>query len=138
MSLSNIFNIAGSAMSAQALRMNTTASNIANAENISSNEKDVYKAKHPVFSTILESVNGDNTHLNGVMVTEIIESSAPAKKRYEPGNPLSDENGYIYMSNVNLIEEMANMISTSRSYQNNVDVMDTAKKMMLSALRLGQ
>lgn len=138
MSLNNIINIAGSGMSAQAIRLNTTASNIANAENIGSSEDDVYKAKQPVFSALLQNETENKLGLSGVRVSQIIESGAPAQKRYEPSNPLSDQDGYVYMSNVNLIEEMANMISASRSYQNNVEVMNTAKQMLMSTLKLGQ
>ena len=138
MSLNNIINIAGSGMSAQAIRLNTTASNIANAENIGSSEDDVYKAKQPVFSALLQNETENKPGLSGVRVSQIIESGAPAQKRYEPSNPLSDQDGYVYMSNVNLIEEMANMISASRSYQNNVEVMNTAKQMLMSTLKLGQ
>ena len=125
-------------MSAQSLRLNTTASNMANAEAVSGNEKDIYRAKEPVFSTILNDNITDNKAAGGVEVVKIVESNAPAQKRYDPGNPLADKDGYIYSSNVNMIEEMANMISASRAYQNNVDIMNTAKQMMLSTLKLGQ
>ena len=138
MSLNNIFNIAGSAMSAQSIRLNTTASNMANAENVAGSEADVYKAKHPVFSAILTDTIGSNNNAGGVKVTGIIESKAPVQKRYEPSNPLSDKDGYVYMTNVNLVEEMADMISASRAYQNNVEIMNTAKQMLLSTLKLGQ
>jgi len=138
MSLNNIFNIAGSGMSSQSVRLNTTASNIANAENISGDKESVYKAKRPVFSTILESATGNNSGLSGVKVSQIIESGGEVHKRYEPSNPLSDKDGYVYMTNVNLVEEMADMISASRAYQNNVEVMNTAKQMLLSTLKLGQ
>ncbi len=138
MSLNNIFNISGSAMSAQAMRLNTTASNMANAENVAGSEAEVYKAKHPVFSAILADSVGSNPGVGGVKVTDIVESKAPVQKRYEPSNPLADKDGYVYMTNVNLVEEMADMISASRSYQNNVEIMNTAKQMYLSTLKLGQ
>jgi len=138
MSLNNIINIAGSGMSAQSVRLNTTASNIANAESISGNKDDVYKAKHPVFTALLESASSAGTGVHGVKVDQIIESSVPAQKRYEPSNPLSDKDGYVYIANVNLVEEMADMIAASRSYQNNVEVMNTAKQMLMSTLKLGQ
>ena len=137
MSLNNVITIAGSGMSAQSVRLNTTASNIANAENTAGNENDVYKAKQPVFSALLTE-KPESNGLNGVRVSRIVESNSPAQKRYEPGNPQADKDGYIYMSNVSLIEEMANMISASRSYQNNVEVMNSAKQMLMSTLKLGQ
>lgn len=136
MSLINVFNISGSAMSAQTVRMNTTASNIANSNNISSSEQEAYRAKYPVFSTMLSLANDGN--VGGVKVDKIVESQAPVNKRFEPNNPLADKDGYVYMTNVNMVEEMANMISTSRSYQNNVEVMNTAKQMFLNTLKLGQ
>jgi len=138
MSLNNIFNIAGSGMSAQTVRLNTTASNIANAENISGDKDTVYKSKHPLFTASLESAHGNMSGLSGVKVTEIIESSKPVQKRYEPSNSIADKDGYVYMTNVNLVEEMANMIAASRAYQNNVEVMSTAKQMLMSTLKLGQ
>jgi flagellar basal-body rod protein FlgC len=139
MSLDNIFNIAGSAMSAQSIRLNTTASNMANAETLAGSEDKIYRAKEPVFATILadRSTSGDST-VGGVKVLKIIESQAPSQKRYEPGNPIADKDGYVYMSNVNVVEEMANMISASRAYQNNVEIMSTAKQMIMSTLKLGQ
>jgi len=138
MSLNNIFNIAGSAMSAQSIRLNTTASNMANAETIAGSADKIYRAKEPVFSTILNNGISENDTAGGVKVTNVVESLAPAQKRYEPGNPVADENGYVYMSNVNVIEEMANMISASRAYQDNVEIMSTVKQMMMSTLKLGQ
>ncbi len=137
MSLLNVFNIAGSGMSAQATRLNTVSSNMANANNISGNKDELYKAKNPVFSTVMENVNGDYSSA-GVRVDRIQESSVEATQRYDPNNPLADENGYIYKSNVNIMEEMANMISASRSYQNNVEILNTAKQMMLATLKLGE
>lgn len=138
MSLNSIFNIAGSAMSAQSVRMNTTASNMANAETIAGSEDKIYRAKEPVFATILKNGIEDNSMAGGVKVVKIVDSQAPAQKRYEPGNPVADKNGYVYTSNVNTIEEMANMISASRAYQDNVEVMNTAKQMIMSTLKLGQ
>lgn len=125
-------------MSAQSIRLNTTASNMANAETIAGSEDKVYRAKEPVFATILKNGIQENDAAGGVKVVKIVESQAPAQKRYEPGNPLADEKGYVYMSNVNTIEEMANMISASRAYQDNVEIMNTAKQMIMSTLKLGQ
>ncbi len=137
MSSFNIFNIAGSGMSAQSVRLNTTASNLANAESVSGDPNAVYKAKHPLFEAIRSGL-GKDASTSGVAVKGIFENQAPPTARYEPGNPLADANGYVYAPNVNSVEEMVDMISASRSYQNNVEVMNTAKDMMLATLRLGQ
>src|SRR6187431_58570 len=137
MSSFNIFNIAGSGMSAQSVRLNTTASNLANADSVSGDASQVYKAKHPLFEAIRNGL-GKDASTTGVAVKGIFENQAPPSARYEPGNPLADANGYVYAPNVNSVEEMVDMISASRSYQNNVEVMNTAKEMMLATLRLGQ
>jgi flagellar basal-body rod protein FlgC len=137
MSSFKIFDIAGSGMSAQSVRLNTTASNLANAESVSGDPNQVYKAKHPLFEAIRAGLGKDSSTA-GVAVKGIFENQAPPSARYEPGNPLADANGYVYAPNVNSVEEMVDMISASRSYQNNVEVMNTAKEMMLATLRLGQ
>lgn len=124
-------------MSAQSVRLNTTASNLANADSVSGDPNQVYKAKHPLFEAVRAGI-GANAATSGVSVRGIVEDQAPATARYEPGNPLADANGYVYSPNVNTVEEMVDMISASRSYQNNVEVMNTAKEMMLATLRLGQ
>lgn len=144
MSLASVFNIAGSGMNAQSLRLNTTASNIANAETASSSSDQVYRGRHPVFSTMLmnaqggESMNMHDEPSVGVSVDGIVESDAPLQMRYEPQHPKADENGYVYYPNVNVVEEMTNMISASRSFQVNVDVMNAAKQMVQRVLTLGQ
>ncbi|VAW84751.1 Flagellar basal-body rod protein FlgC [hydrothermal vent metagenome] len=135
MSLMSVFNISSSAMNAQSVRLNTTASNLANAESVSSSEADAYRARQPVFKTVLNNLTGE---VQGVTVADVVKSDAPVMKQYSPGNPMADQEGYIYRSNVNAMEEMANMISASRSYQNNVQVMNTSKEMLMSTLRLGQ
>ena len=137
MSSFNIFNIAGSGMSAQSVRLNTTASNLANADSVSGDPNQVYKAKHPLFEAIRNGL-GKDAASSGVAVKGIFENPEAPSARYEPGNPLADGNGYVYAPNVNTVEEMTDMISASRSYQNNVEVMNTAKEMMLATLRLGQ
>jgi flagellar basal-body rod protein FlgC len=137
MSSFKIFDIAGSGMSAQSVRLNTTASNLANADSVSGDPNTVYKAKHPLFEAIRAGL-GTNAVSSGVAVRGIVENQAPAVARYEPGNPLADANGYVYAPSVNTVEEMVDMISASRSYQNNVEVMNTAKEMMLATLKLGQ
>lgn len=135
MSLFSIFDISGSGMSAQSIRLNTTASNLANADNISGSPDQAYRTRQPVFSVMMDSFSND---VKGVKVTNVIESQVEPRKEYAPDNPLSDEQGFVYRPNVNAIDEMANMISASRSYQNNVEVMNTAKQMLLTTLRLGQ
>ncbi|MFZ5594228.1 MAG: flagellar basal body rod protein FlgC [Pseudomonadota bacterium] len=136
MSSFKVFEIAGSGMSAQSLRLNITASNLANAESVSGNAQGVYRAREPVFSAVMESV-GDESPAS-VRVLGVVENNAPVQMRYEPGHPLADAQGYIYMPNVNMVEQMANMISASRSYQNNVEVLNTSKQLLLATLRMGQ
>ena len=137
MSFFNIFDVAGSGMSAQTIRLNTVARNLANADTLSSSEANAYRAKEPVFEVMYDAALGKGSSINGVRVNSIKESTAPIQSRYMPGNPLADERGYVYSSNVNTIEEMVNMISASRSYQNNVEVMNTSKEMLLRTLTLG-
>jgi len=139
MSLFQVFDIAGSGMSAQAIRLNTVSSNMANAKNVSSNPQDIYRAKNPVFQSVMrELTGGESVSGTGVKVLRIDESQTEGQKLYNPNNPMADKEGYVYQSNVNVIEEMANMISASRSYQNNVEVMNTAKQLMTATIRLGE
>jgi len=135
--MANIFDIAGSAMNAQMLRLNTTASNLANANAVSGTEQGAYRARQTVFSTILDGAGAPDA-VGGVSVPEVVESQAPVPKRYEPGNPMANAEGYVYASNVNEAEEMANMISASRSYQSNAEIFNTTKTLMLRTLQLGQ
>lgn len=137
MSLMNIFDVAGSAMSAESVRLNVTASNLANAQSVGGSEADTYRARHPVFSTVMKSVQGGN-RMYGVKVDGVYESAAPLQQRYQPEHPLANEQGYVFLPNVNLVDEMANMISASRSYQSNVEVMNTSKQMIMATLKLGQ
>ncbi|GAB2915891.1 flagellar basal body rod protein FlgC [Rheinheimera gaetbuli] len=135
----NIFDITGSGMTAQSLRMNTTASNIANANSVSSSVEQTYRGRHPVFAAELSQskrLQGDASA--GVKVLGIVESDAPLNVEYAPNHPMADENGYIYKPNINIMEEMANMISASRSYETNVQTADAAKQMVMRTLRLGQ
>jgi flagellar basal-body rod protein FlgC len=129
-----IFDIAGSAMSAQSVRLSTVASNLANADSVSSSPDTAFKAHMPVFKAAPELAG---TQTPGVRVTGVVESQAPAEKRYEPGNPLADSDGYVYSANVNVITQMVDMISASRSYQNSVEVMNTAKDLALKTLSIG-
>lgn len=146
MSFNNIFDIAGSGMSAQSVRLNTTASNIANADSAASSSGEVYKGRHPVFKASYAAMLGHSKSFGGeirpevagVSVAGIVESDAPLQHRYEPGHPMADDQGYVYYPNVNVVEEMANMISASRSFQVNVEIMNSAKQMMQRVLTLGQ
>jgi flagellar basal-body rod protein FlgC len=136
MSNFKVFDIAGSGMSAQSVRLNTVASNLANADSVSGDPNNVYRAKHPVFQAVL--ANGGDRSTSGVQVTGVSENQAAPETRYDPGNPLADAQGNVYAPNVNVVEEMADMISASRSYQNNVEVLSTTRDMMLATLKLGQ
>lgn len=147
MSLESIFNIAGSGMNAQSIRLNTTASNMANAQSSHSSADQVYRARHPVFASlhqdameqqVMKQFQGDESAAVGVAVQGIVESDAPLQKRYEPHHPNSDEEGYVLYPNVNVVEEMANMISASRAFEMNVEVMNSAKQMVQRVLTLGQ
>lgn len=138
MSLFNVFDIAGSAMSSESVRLNVTASNLANAQSVGSSADSTYHARHPVFSAVMKSLQGSDTGSYGVKVDGIVESRAPLEQRYQPEHPNANEAGYIFMPNVNLVDEMANMISASRSYQSNVEVLNTSKQLMLATLRMGQ
>lgn len=140
MSLFGIMDIAGSAMSAQSLRLNTTASNLANADSVSSSADTTYKARRPVFAAMYEDALGMNSEVGStkVSVEEVVESELDSIKEYMPNHPLADSDGYIYRPNVNPVEEMADMVSASRSYQTSVQVAESAKQMLLSTLRLGK
>ena len=137
MSSFKVFDIAASGMSAQSVRLNTVASNLANANSVSGDKNTVYKARHPVFQAVRAATKGSASDA-AVQVTGVVESQTPALARYEPGNPLADLQGYVYAPSVNVVEEMVDMISASRAYQNNVEVMNTSKEMMLATIRLGQ
>jgi flagellar basal-body rod protein FlgC len=139
MSMFKVFDVAGSALSAQSLRLNVTASNMANANSVSSSTDETYRARQPVFATMLQDqFAGKQSSSVGVAVKGIIESQAPLQQQYNPGHPMANEEGYIFLPNVNVVEEMANMISASRSYQSNVEVINTAKQLMMRTLSMGQ
>ena len=138
MSLFNIFEVSGSAMSAQSVRLNTTASNLANADSVSSSLEQTYRSREPVFAAVMKGLQGSNAASAGVRVAGIVESDAPLETRYEPNNPMANEEGYVFLPNVNVVDQMANMISASRSYQNNVEVLNTSKQLLLATIRLGQ
>lgn len=138
MSLLRVLDVSATGMSAQSVRMNTTASNLANANSVSSSAGETYKARHPVFSAELDKAVGRLNGSVGVMVEGIVESDAELNKEFLPNHPKADENGFIYHSNVNVMEEMANMISASRSYQTNVQIADAAKQMLSRTLQMGK
>ena len=137
MSFFRIFDTAGSAMSAQSVRLNTTASNLANADTVASSPESAYRAKEPVFAAIQQGL-GKNAETSGVRVTGISESQLPIGSRFEPGNPMANEDGYVFTPNVNPVDELVNMISASLAYQNDVEVMNSAKQLMLKTLELGK
>lgn len=137
MALFDIFSTAGSAMNAQSIRLNIIASNMANVNSVAGNPDDAYKAKGAVFGEMLYEMSDQDTG-TGVRVMDVIESQREHEMMYQPDHPFSDEKGYVYRSNVNPMEEMANMISASRSYQTNVEILDAAKSLMRQTIRLGE
>ena len=138
MSVFKVFDIAGSGMSAQMLRLNTVASNLANAETISSNAKVVYQARHPVFESVLQEAGNNSDEIATVKVRQIMQEETAAIPHYRPNHPLANQDGYVYSPNIDAVAEMADMISASRSYQNNVEVLSTTKELLLRTLQLGQ
>jgi flagellar basal-body rod protein FlgC len=137
MSLFNVFDVAGSAMNAQSVRMNVTASNLANAGNVSGDPDKVYRAKQPVFSTFSASL-AEQPGLAGVRLDGVVDSTAPLQLRFQPDHPEADADGNVYATNVNTVEEMVNMMSASRSYKNNVEMINTTKDLLLQTLSLGR
>lgn len=142
MSSFKIFDIVGSGLSAQSVRLNTVASNLANADSVSGDPNTVYKARHPVFQAVKSQVGAGTSAIDqasgaSVAVKGIVQSNALPTERYDPGNPLANEDGNVYAPNVNVIEEMTDMISASRAYQDNVEVLNTSKDLMLATLKLG-
>ncbi len=144
MSLLSTMNIAGSSLSAESYRLNLTASNLANANSASSSINQTYRGRHPVFTTL--SGNSEGAEFGdvmseigrGVRLAGVVESAAPLRKEYHPENPMANKDGYVFLPNVNPIEEMANMISASRSYSSNIEVFNTSKQLLLRTLTLGQ
>lgn len=136
MSLKNIFGIAGTALNAQTIRMNTTASNLANASTVSPTEEEAFRAKRPVFKALVDQadLNRGFNSLGGVKVKEVVDDMSPLRKVYDPQNPESNDEGYIFLSNVNEVTEMVEMIAASRSFQNNVEVVSTAKQLLFRTL----
>jgi len=137
MSMLNIFNVSGSAVSAQSQRLNVVASNLANADTVAGPDGSAYKARQVTFQTQLMGTMGGNEAAAGVSVSAITEDQSPGRRIHDPNHPQADAEGYVTYSNVNAVEEMVNMISASRSYQNNVEVMSTAKTLLLKTLQMG-
>ncbi len=136
MGLFDVFSLSGSALTAQNSRLTTIANNLANADSISSTPEGTYKAQTMIFKSVYdEYADGNNVALE---IDGIREDTSPPQKRYEPGNPIADENGFIYLSNVNAVEEMSNMMSASRSFQINIEMMNTSKELLLRTLTLGE
>jgi flagellar basal-body rod protein FlgC len=140
MSFSEIYGIAGSAMQAQTIRLDTVASNLANADSTASSEAGAYHALRPVFSTVYQNALGSSDELSGAAVTTsgVIADSSAIQRRFEPDNPIADGDGYVYASNVDTVQEMADMMSASRSYESSVDVLKRVNSMQDGLLSLGQ
>jgi len=140
MSLFSVFNVAGSALNAQTIRLNTTTSNLANAESANGDPAKVYRARHPVFQTMMNTSSpsfGSEEASAGVRVLGVVESKAPPLMRYQPEDPQANKDGYVFVSNVNSIEEMANMISANRSFATNVEAINTARDLLLKTISMG-
>lgn len=134
MSVFNVFQVAGSALTAQSMRLNAVASNLANADSIAGPDGKPYRAKQVVF----EAAPVEGSAALGVRVKQVVEDASPGRMIYDPRNPAANENGYVTLPNVSVVDEMVNMISASRSYQTNAEVMNTAKQLLLKTLTLGQ
>lgn len=138
MSFKDIAQIAGSAMAAQSVRLNTVASNLANADSVSGSEAETYRARKPVFAAVLDSGSGKLAPGGKVQVLDVVESAEPLRKAYEPGNPVADADGMVYYPNVNQVAEMTDMMAASRAFETNVEVLGRIKSMQASLLRLGE
>lgn len=141
MSLFNVFNVSGSALNAETIRLNTTASNLANAESVNGDPAKVYRARHPVFQSMMDtsdpSFDGQDA-ASGVRVLGVVESTAAPLMRYQPDNPVANKEGYVFSSNVNSIEEMTNMISANRAFATNIDAINTARDLLLKTISMGR
>jgi flagellar basal-body rod protein FlgC len=135
MSLSRIFDISSTAVAAQSQRLNVVASNLANADSVSGPEGRAYRSRQVVFEA---RQPGSTDGVSGVRVSRIVEDESPGRRSYDPNHPQADPEGYVMSSNVNTVEEMVNMISASRSYQNNVEILNTTQQLLLKTLQLGQ
>jgi flagellar basal-body rod protein FlgC len=140
MSLFNVINVAGSGLNAETIRLNTTASNLANAESVNGDLTKVYRARHPVFQAVMDTADTsfeNQDAASGVRVLGIVESAAPPLKTYQPDHPLADKDGFVYSSNVNSIEEMTNMISANRSFATDIEAINTARDLLLKVISMG-
>lgn len=138
MSTTSIFQIAGSALTAQSQRMNVTASNLANADSVAGPDGQPYKARQVVFQMAPAAAQSTPEVVGGVRVSAVVESNAPGRMQYAPDHPLADAQGYVTMPNVDVVAETVNMISASRAYQANVEVINTTKSLMARTLTIGQ
>jgi flagellar basal-body rod protein FlgC len=137
-SLFNVFDVSGSAMNAETIRLNTTTSNLANAESVNGDATKVYRARHPVFQSMMDEAGLDDQDASvGVRVMGVVESNTPPVRTYQPDHPLADKDGFVYASNVNTVEEMANMISANRSFATNVEAVNTARDLLLKVISMG-
>ena len=138
MSIDNIFGIGGTALNAQMIRMNTTASNLANAGTTSATEKEAYRGKRTIFKSLMDDqmANAGSPYVGGEKVDKIVDDTKPVARVYDPGNPLADGDGFVFQSNVNEVTEMVDMMAASRSYQNNVEVVNTARELMMRSLEI--
>ncbi len=136
MSIDNIFGIGGTALNAQLVRMNNTASNLANAGTTAATEKEAYRGKRTVFKALMdeEMIHAGAPYIGGVKVDKIVDDSKPIPRVYDPNNPLADAEGFVYQTNVNEVTEMVDLMAASRSYQNNVEVVNTARELMMRTL----
>ncbi len=140
MSLFSVFNVSGSALNAETIRLNTTASNLANAESVNGDSSKIYRARHPVFQTMMDTSDPlaeEQNASSGVRVLGVVESTAPPLQRFAPENPLANKDGYVFTSNVNSIEEMTNMISANRSFATNIEAINTARDLLLKTISMG-
>jgi flagellar basal-body rod protein FlgC len=140
MSMDNIFGIAGTALNAQLTRMNATASNLANAGTVSTSEKDAFRAKRPVFKALVDEqmTNAGAAYVGGVKIDRMTEDTVPPRRVSDPKNPMADKDGYVYQSNVSEVTEMVEMMAAARSYQNNVEVINTARQLMMRTLDIAK
>ena len=138
MQLDNVFGIAGTALNAQSIRMNTTASNLANANSVAGSEEEAYRGKRTIFKSLMdeEMIHAGAPYIGGVKVDKIVDDTKPVPRVYDPNNPLADADGFVFQSNVNEVTEMVDMMAASRSYQNNVEVVNTARELMMRSLEI--
>jgi flagellar basal-body rod protein FlgC len=140
MSMDNIFGIAGTALNAQLTRMNATASNLANAGTVATSEKDAFRGKRPVFKALVDEqmTNAGAAYVGGVKIERMVEDTVPPRRVSDPKNPMADKDGYVYQSNVSEVTEMVEMMAAARSYQNNVEVINTARQLMMRTLDIAK